>query len=90
MFRRAGLEAEEELFRELIDIYRSPERIYEKTGPYRHWWGGEHEIRLISSPFKKRYDEMASKHLKLARQQRTDSGSTSFLRRRMSRLPSKH
>ena len=30
------LEAEEEYFRELIDIYRRPDLLYERTGPSRH------------------------------------------------------
>jgi len=28
---------EEELYRELIDIYRRPTLLFERTGPYRHW-----------------------------------------------------
>lgn len=35
MYRNLPLE--EELYRELIDIYRRPQMIYERTGPYRHW-----------------------------------------------------
>ena len=42
------LEAEEEYFRELVDIYRRPDLLYERTGPSRHvssvsltmFWGG--------------------------------------------------
>ena len=33
------LEAEEEYFRELVDIYRRPDLLYERTGPYRHYFG---------------------------------------------------
>jgi hypothetical protein len=33
------LEAEEEYFRELIDIYRRPDLLYERTGPARHYFG---------------------------------------------------
>jgi len=33
-----NLALEEELYRELIDIYRRPESgIFQRTGPYRHW-----------------------------------------------------
>jgi hypothetical protein len=59
-YRRAGLEIEDEIFRELIDVYRCPEKIYERTGPYRHWWGPEHETRpqLNTSPFHVAYTDM--------------------------------
>ena len=29
------------MYRELIDIYRRPEELYARTGPYRHWFGAE-------------------------------------------------
>lgn len=32
-----NLALEEELYRELIDIYRRPQLLYMRTGPYRHW-----------------------------------------------------
>jgi hypothetical protein len=32
-----NLALEEELYRELIDLYRRPQLLYERTGPYRHW-----------------------------------------------------
>jgi hypothetical protein len=32
-----NLALEEELYRELIDVYRRPQLIYQRTGPYRHW-----------------------------------------------------
>ena len=41
-------------------MYRCPEKIYERTGPYRHWWGPEHETRpqLNTSPFHVAYTDM--------------------------------
>lgn len=32
-----NLALEEELYRELIDVYRRPQLIFTRTGPYRHW-----------------------------------------------------
>ena len=40
-YRQQGLEAEEELYRELLDIYRQPEKLHELTGPAKHWWGAD-------------------------------------------------
>ena len=34
-YRQQGLEAEEELYRELLDIYRQPEKLHELIGPIR-------------------------------------------------------
>ena len=36
-----NLALEEELYRELIDIYRRPEQIFQRSGPYRHWYGSD-------------------------------------------------
>ena len=35
------LELEEELYRELIDVYRQPKEIFKRTGPYKHWYGAD-------------------------------------------------
>jgi hypothetical protein len=34
---------EEELYRELIDIYRRPQSLYDRTGPFRHWVGSDED-----------------------------------------------
>ena len=27
------------MYRELLDIYRQPQRLHQLTGPTKHWWG---------------------------------------------------
>ena len=34
---------EEELYREIIDIYRQPSEMFKRTGLYRHWFREEEE-----------------------------------------------
>ena len=52
------LEAEEEYFRELVDVYRRPDLLYERTGPYRHYFG-------IDSQREKRFhNEIQAKKLR--------------------------
>lgn len=36
-----NLVLEEELYREIIDIYRQPTEIYRRTGAYRHWFADD-------------------------------------------------
>tara|TARA_B110000971_G_scaffold193416_1_gene206319 strand:+ start:310 stop:654 length:345 start_codon:yes stop_codon:yes gene_type:complete len=38
------LHLEEEIFRELIDIYRVPSEIFKRVGVYRHWFDEDEDV----------------------------------------------